>query len=178
MRFLLTGILFFGVLLALLLMLQSLVGYYRVSRQLITDHLSKEGERQAQAVERELRNSGGWDPIRVKGIFEEMMQEAPGKYAWLRTIDAQGNLLAQVGNAVNAQITSENIASVFEEHFWISEARETPGGKVRVVLLPLRIRMPRSAPANDGARPNDSARPASASTPPPDRRQGRLQDPG
>jgi serine phosphatase RsbU (regulator of sigma subunit) len=150
MSYWLKGVLVLGLLLALLLILQSFLGYLRVSRQLITDQLEKDAERQVAALERELRNSGAADSQQLKGVLEEIFRESPQKYAWIQVIDSNGSPLAQAGEVVGSQIVSDKIRAAFEEHVWISDIRKTAGGEVRIAILPLRIRMPRTAPRANG----------------------------
>ena len=128
-----------GSLLGLLLLVQSVVTYYQVSRILITAELRREAQQQVTAIEREARRLVIWDAVKLSPVLEEIRQEAPNKIAWVRVIDMAGHTLVQTGSAVGPPFTPERLRQAFEGLTPVSQVRQTEAGKVLVTVLPLRL---------------------------------------
>jgi sigma-B regulation protein RsbU (phosphoserine phosphatase) len=157
----LKGFLAAGLFLSLLLVLQSTYTYYQVSRQLVTDQLAREADRQILAVERGLRQSGASNAEQQQMVLEDILQDNAAKIAWMRIIDT-GKIIVEAGQPPAAG----DARSVRTERGRTPELRDTPNGRVMVSILPLRLTGSRPRP--DGARAGP--RPPAASQSPEGRR--------
>ncbi len=157
------GVLAAGLLLAVLLVGQSILGYFRLGRVIVADQVQKEAEQQIHSLERELRQAEGWDPVRWKSILEEFLSDTGKKIAWLEILDGTGAPLLRAGRDGRAEITPRQIQAAGRDRAWISEERSSAGGKVVIALLPIRFRPVRSVP---GGADDRSARPPETSSGP------------
>lgn len=153
-----------GVLLGLLLLAQSVVTYYHVTRILVTAELRREAQQQVISIEREGRRLGIRDPAELSPLLDEIRQETPGKIAWVRVTDMTGQILVQSGNGVGAPMAPERLRQAFEDRTPVSEVRRTEYGDALVIVLPIRIARP--PPVQIGGR-GPSRAPAGASGPRP-----------
>ncbi len=152
------GALLAGILLALLLLVQSITVYTHVSTQIINDQSVREAERQVAAMERELRTPGSLDLNNLKGVLDDTLQEGANKIAWIRILDLTGHVLAQSGQPAE-QPPAIPIAKggTPGDRGRPSHMSEMAGRKVMVSILPLRLRRGRppspGGPAQPGPQP-------------------------
>jgi hypothetical protein len=146
----LKGLLATGLVLSVLLLVQSTYTYYQVSRQLVTDQLAREAERQVLAVDRGLRLSGASNAEQQKTVLEDILQDNAAKIAWMRIIDTTGKAVVEVGEPAGPALAAGSARVVRPEGGRTPELRDTPNGRVMVSLLPLRLM--RLRPGPDGAR--------------------------
>jgi hypothetical protein len=128
-----------GVLLGLLLLIQSVATYYQVTRIMVTAGLRREAQQHVISIEREARRLGIRNAAELSPLLDEIRQDAPGKIAWVRVTDMMGRTLVHSGNAVGAPFAAETLRQAFEEFTPVSQVRLTESGKVLVTALPLRI---------------------------------------
>ena len=146
-----------GSVLGLLLLAQSIVTYYQVSRFMIAAELRREAQRHVNALEREARRLNVTDPLELLALLRELREEAPQRIAWIRVIDAAGNTILQEGEPVGDPFPAQRLWMAFELATPISEVRPTPRGNVLVTVLPLRL--PRRAPPPAAATASPQAPP-------------------
>jgi hypothetical protein len=132
----------FGGLVGLLLLVQSVAGYFYVSRRLVRDQLQREADRQAIRLERSLRALGSPDQAAVRRALDEHLEEQQQRVAWLRIIDGNGRVLAESGKAVGSPPRPDSIRRSFEERREIRRIVETPDGRIFVGLVPIRAPVP------------------------------------
>lgn len=128
-----------GVLLGLLLLAQSIVNYYQVTRFVIQAELRRDARQFALSIEREARQQGIFAYADLKPVLEAVRQEAPARIAWIRLTDLSGQVLAQTGEPGGKPFPAERLRRVVEELQPVSEVRASPGGDVLVSAQPLRI---------------------------------------
>jgi hypothetical protein len=96
----------FGCIVALLLLLQSIAGYFYVSRRLEGDQLDRDGDRLALRLERGSHQRRLVDPAAIaqimNGLIEEEHAEQTRRIAWLRVLDPVGRVLVEAGNPVGS----------------------------------------------------------------------------
>jgi sigma-B regulation protein RsbU (phosphoserine phosphatase) len=146
----LKGLLATGLVLSVLLLVQSTYTYYQVSRQLVTDQLAREAERQVLAVDRGLRQSGASNAEQQQTVLEDILQDNAAKIAWMRIIDTTGKAGVEAGEPAGPALAAGDARVVRPEGGRTPELRDTSNGRVMVSLLPLRLMRPRPGP--DGAR--------------------------
>jgi hypothetical protein len=149
-----------GSLLGVLLLVQSAVNYFQVSRYLVLAELRREAQRQVNLIARDASQLGFQEPAKLQPVLEEARQEAPGKFAWIRLIDRDGKVLAQSGEAVGSPGALPRPPDETEGRPAAADIRSTTRGRVLVAIMPLRARRPFGDP---GARPQ--APPAAEGTP-------------
>ena len=128
-----------GSLLGLLLLVQSVVTYYQVSRVLVTAELRRDAEQHSASIEREARRLGVRDPVQLSQVLADVRQDAPDKIAWVRIIDMAGQTLAQNGKSVGQPFGQERLRQALEGRTPVSEIRQTEAGKVLVTVLGVRL---------------------------------------
>ncbi len=133
------GMLVIGLLLSLLLLIQSAYTYYQVSRQLVSDQLTRESERQVLAVERGLRQSGASDSEQQKAVLEDIILDNPNKIAWMRIVDNTGKVLVQAGEATGPPLPMGDLRPGADVSEPTSEVRDSAQGRVMVSIRPLRM---------------------------------------
>lgn len=137
-----------GSLLGILLLVQSIQTYLQVSRGLVMSELRREAQRQVSVLQREAVRQGLREPAELAPILEDMIQEAPNKIAWIRLIDANGNVLAQAGAPAGAPLRMTGPPRDPGDPFAApAEFRDTPEGRVWVTVqfLVLSRRFPGAA---------------------------------
>ena len=134
----LKGFLATGLILSLLLLVESAYTYYHVSRQLVSDQLAREAERQVLAVDRGLRQSEASNAGQQRLVLEEILQDNVAKIAWMRIIEPTGKAVAEVGAPAGPPLAARDEPMVGPEAGRVPELRDTPKGRVLVSLLPLR----------------------------------------
>jgi serine phosphatase RsbU (regulator of sigma subunit) len=137
----------FGCLVGLLLLAQSVAGYFYVSRRLVRDQLQREADRQAIRLERSLRAAGTPEEATIARALEEHLEEQQQRVVWLRLLDGTGRVLAQAGSAVGNPPSAERIRRSFEQREDIRRMVETASGRVFVAAVPIRV------PGPPGQRP-------------------------
>jgi hypothetical protein len=158
----LKGLLATGLFLSLLLLVQSAYTYYHVSRQLVTDQLAREAERQVLAADRGLRLSEASSAEQQQTVLEDILQDNAAKIAWMRIIDATGKAVVEAGKPTGPPLAAGDARVVRPEGGRTPELRDTPNGRVMVSFLPLRLM--RFRPGPDGARAGPRP-PAAAQSP-------------
>ncbi len=128
-----------GTLLGLLLLAQSVVTYYHVTRILVTAELRRTAREQVISIERESRRLEVRDPAKMSSLLDEIRQDSSGKVAWIRVIDMTGRVQVQSGNAVGTPSIPQGQPQGFDDLNPVSQVRWTEAGKVLVDVLPLRI---------------------------------------
>ena len=148
-----------GSLLGLVLLVQSVRTYYRVSEGEVHAYLRREAERQLDALPREAFDAE-LDQAQLRSMLEELRQDAPSKIAWIRLLDSEGKATIQVGNPVGPPLkitqASEGRATTpggnpadppsklaqappgrggFGPPVPGAESRQTPEGRVRVEVM-------------------------------------------
>lgn len=128
-----------GSLLGLLLLVQSVMTYYQVSRFMIRAELRREAQRYVSALEREARRLKAIEPVELLAVLRELREETPQRIAWIRVIDAAGRTIVQDGDPAGEPFSAQTLWAAFELSAPIWEIRPTPKGNVLVTVLPLRL---------------------------------------
>ena len=128
-----------GSLLGLLLLVQSVVTYYQVSRLLVTAELRREAQQHVASIEREARRLGIRDPAELSQVLDDIRQDAAGTIAWVRIVDMAGHPLAQSGNSSGLPFGEERLRRALDGFTAVSEIRQTGARKVQVTVLALRL---------------------------------------
>jgi Stage II sporulation protein E (SpoIIE) len=128
-----------GSLLGLLLLAQSVVTYYQVSRILVTQELWREAQQHARSIGREARRLNIRDPAELSQVIEDIRQDPPDKIAWIRVVDMAGHTLVQNGNPVGPSLGAERLRRAMNGLNPVSEVRETKAGGVLVTVFALRL---------------------------------------
>jgi hypothetical protein len=133
----------FGCILAVLLLLQSIAGYFYISRRLEGDQLDRDGDRLAVRLEREARQRGLIDPTTLAQIMNRLVEEEAAeqqqRIAWLRVLDPSGRVLAEGGSPVGPPPNREALRRLLEERARIRRIQNVPLGKIFVNVVPLHI---------------------------------------
>jgi hypothetical protein len=132
----------FGCIVALLLLLQSIAGYFYVSRRLVGDQLDRDGDRLAVRLERNARQRGLVDPASITQIMNKLVEEAAEqqeRIAWLRVLDPSGRVLAEAGNPMGSPPNREALRRLLEERAPIRRIQNSQRGKIFVNVVGFHI---------------------------------------
>lgn len=128
-----------GCLLGVLLLFQSIFGYFFISRRLIEEQLYREAERQGMALERSVRQLRPQEAAGIATLIQDTARENPQKIAWVRVLDPGGRVVAQAGTPAAAAPEPGQLRKLFEERSRMAKMVETPRGKAMLAVLPLRV---------------------------------------
>jgi len=153
----------FGVLLGLLLLVQTLLTYRFVSRSLIHQEASRDAVRRVQSIGRLSRQGNIDETAKLGPILNELIREDPDQIAWIRILNFDGKVLASGGNHLAAPAYKPGeIGKVIGNRERVPTEVPTPDGKVVVALEPLRLGGPPGAGrgSGEGRGPGDGRGPS------------------
>lgn len=160
-----------GVLLGVLLLVQSIRNYRYVSGQLARAELNREASVHLNRILYLARQADATEDPTLAGTLREYLGEENAKIAWLRLISAEGEILAQAGEPTGPPLAPEKVRESFEAGEHLYEVRETYRGRVLVTLRPFRYRLgiqragpefrepPPRPPQPGGGRPSEAGQP-------------------
>src|SRR5580704_5919279 len=86
-----------GLLLGLVLLVQSVLTYRFVSGVMVRQEAKRESDRKLQAIIRGSRPSGKRDTTTIRPLMDELVKEAPQQIAWMRVLDMSGREIVHSG---------------------------------------------------------------------------------
>ena len=126
-----------GLLLGIVLLVQTVVTYYYVAGALVRQEAQRDADRTASGLSRAVRLSGANDAVHLAPIVTELRRERPQQVAWIRIVASSGKLLAESGKPTGAPYSPEQPGLAPQNRLTLSEVREAEGGKVLVTAYPL-----------------------------------------
>lgn len=126
-----------GLLLGLVLLVQTVGTYYYVAGALVRQEAQRDADRTASGLARAVRLSGANDAAHLAPIVSEVLRERPQHVAWIRIVASDGAVLAESGKPTGAPYTPERPGFAPQNRLTLSEVREAEGGKVLVTAYPL-----------------------------------------
>jgi serine phosphatase RsbU (regulator of sigma subunit) len=132
-----------GLLLGLVLLVQSVLTYRFVSGVMVRQEAKRESDRKLQAIIRGSRPSGKRDTTTIHTLMDELLKEAPQQIAWMRVLDMSGREIVQSGKTAGAPVYAPDaLDKIVEDRDRLPETRQTPAGTVLVTLNPLFVGLP------------------------------------
>jgi serine phosphatase RsbU (regulator of sigma subunit) len=132
------GSIVLGVLLGLVLLVQSVLTYRFVASSMVRLEAKREADRKLQALIRSTRLGGRRDVASLHPVMDELITEAPQQIAWIRVLDMTGKELAHSGKTASAPDWDRaRLDRIVEDRERPPDLRETPGGTVLITLNPL-----------------------------------------
>jgi serine phosphatase RsbU (regulator of sigma subunit) len=128
----------FGLLLGLLLLLQTVGTYRYVSRSMVRQEAQNEADRKVNAINRLLRNAAR-TPETYDSAIDELIRDAPQKVAWIRVLNSDGTPIASGGKLDEApkwteeSLRNEMIARGEQRR----DVRQTKAGEILLSVSPL-----------------------------------------
>lgn len=103
-----------GVLLAVVVLVQTIAGYRFISGNLVLQEGQRGAERTVRALRTAVRFSGTIEPTALDVVLEDIRAESPERIAWLAIRNPQGELLASSAGAegLDAGLEAEEIGRV------------------------------------------------------------------
>jgi serine phosphatase RsbU (regulator of sigma subunit) len=127
-----------GVLLGLVLLVQSVLTYRFVASSMVRLEAKREADRKMQALIRASRAAGKRDTATLHPVMDELIAEAPQQLAWIRILDMSGKNLAQSGKTAEAPAyDGSRLNKLIEDRERPPDVRETRSGPVLITLNPL-----------------------------------------
>src|SRR5580658_8255103 len=157
-----------GALLALILCVQCVRTYLYTDTVLVPQQAQHEAERQAAALGTAARSAGVTDARAIGPVLEHALESGSDRLLWMRVLDFDGNLLAQVGSPGKFAEIPLDWRQRLERHEDPGSMVDTPEGKALVAMLPFRMPRPsrpaeasprtRPSPPDPGGRPSGNRR--------------------
>jgi len=135
-----------GASLGVLLLVQAIRNYRFVSQRMIHEELYREAARHSTDIAQMARDAEVTTSRELGPVLEEMVRERPLQIAWLRVMDLNGHILAEAGDPQPSPFSASELRRLFQSGERITRIVETPGGRLLVILRPLRFRMGRGRP--------------------------------
>src|SRR2546425_4651078 len=82
----------FGLILGLLLLVQTVLTYHYVSRSLVRQEARREADRRLQSIGRAARLTGSREPTALAPVLHELVHEAASQIAWIRILNIDGRI--------------------------------------------------------------------------------------
>jgi hypothetical protein len=146
-----------GLLLGLLLLIQSILTYYQVSMSLVNSELRRDAQQEAASLERSVRRFNIADLAELSQVLDEIRRDSPKKIAWIRVMDSTGRTLIESGKSAGPPIAQEKLRSAIEGHEPPSEIHKSETGRVLTTIIPMRFGR---RPPPDPGRPEMNRAPA------------------
>ncbi len=136
-----------GLLLGILLVIESVVTYRSVTGQLVPDHLNRQAGRYVSALESEARQQRPETRADLQALVDGFRRQESEAIAWIRITDQEGQLLASSGDTGGYKISRRRLRDVLGlQTQSVTEAIPTPNGEALVVALPFRYRLVDAGP--------------------------------
>ena len=131
-----------GAVIALVLCIQCVRTYVYADAVLVPQQAEHEAARQVGAVSGAARIAGITDPRKLGPVIEHSLEAASDRIQWIRVLDLNSNVLAQVGSPEGTPKIPTRWWDRVEKHESLGTLLDTSRGKAMVVMLPLRIGRP------------------------------------
>jgi hypothetical protein len=142
-----------GLLLGLLLLVQTLLTYHYVSRSLVRQEARREADRRTQSIARAARLTGSRDSATLTPVLREMVHEASAQLAWIRILRFDGTVLAESEAIAGApQYRPGDLGRLLDNRERRQVERKTAAGDVIIIVTPIR---PDPSGPGAGDRPRD-----------------------
>ena len=141
-----------GILLGLVLLVQTISTYFFVYDKLIHEEAAQEAERKVGTVVRTAANLGITDVHRVAPVLRQVQEESPRQVAWMRLFDLDSQVVAQAGDPLTRLLSPDQLHHSLESHQPIRKSLKTPNGEVMVTVSRMRFnaRRPPGGPHEGG----------------------------
>ncbi len=150
-----------GLVLGLLLLLQTVFTYRYVKSSLVRQEAAREADRRLLSIGRAARLTGTRESATLAPVLHELVHEAPQQVAWIRILNARGEVVAESEKVEGApSYAPGSLMKLLGDRERHPEERVTKAGGVVITLNPLRFGPPDGAPRT--APPEASATPTSA----------------
>ncbi len=127
-----------GAALGVLLLVQSMVIYFQVSKDMVTAELGRQARARATTLEREYRRAGVRTPGTLEQLLEEIRQAEPSKIAWIRVNDLSGHPVAQSGGPPAGPIfNAQQVRLADARGIPVSNIMDTTAGRVMTYAFPV-----------------------------------------
>jgi hypothetical protein len=145
----------FGLLLALLLLVQTVFTYRYVAQNLVAQEAQREADRRMQSIARAARLTGSKEPSALAPVLHELVHEAPEQIAWIRILNMDGKVLAESEKVSGAPVYKrDDLGKMMDDRMRRPQRLRTASGAVLVVVNPMRF----GAPALTRGSENPAAR--------------------
>ena len=132
-----------GVLLGLVLLVQSVLTYRFVASSMVRLEAKREADRKLQSLIRGMRQAGNRDIATLHPLMDELIKEPPQQIAWMRILDMAGKELGHSGKTAGAPVyAADSLDKLVEDRESLPAVRPSPGGAVLVTLNPLFLGLP------------------------------------
>jgi serine phosphatase RsbU (regulator of sigma subunit) len=147
----------FGCAIALLLLVQSIVGYFFISHRMEGDQRNRDGDRLAARLERDAREGRATDSAAVAQMMDALRKDEDASQepiAWLRLFDPSGRVLAESGNPLGPSPSRDDVRRLLSGRSPIHRIEKTAAGNIFVNVVPIRLAVrPPASPPEEQSRP-------------------------
>src|SRR6185312_13452613 len=128
----------FGLILGLLLLVQTVGTYRYVSRGLVRQEAQNEADRKVTGINRLLRNTAH-ETADYKSSIDEIVRDSPQTVAWIRILNSGGAVIAAGGNLAEApKWTEESLRNeLMQRGQHHQDVRRTTAGEILLSVSPM-----------------------------------------
>ena len=132
-----------GILLGLVLLLQTIWTYRFVANSMVRIEAKRESDRKLQALIRGSRSADNRTTATLSPLMDELIREAPQQIAWMRILDVSGREVVRIGKADSApKYDADTLDKIVEDRERTPPVFKTPAGSVLITLNPLYVGLP------------------------------------
>lgn len=158
----------FGLMLGMLLLVQTVLTYRYVSRSLVRQQAQREADARMQSIGRAARLTGLRDSAGLTPVLRELVHEAASQVAWIRILNFDGRVVAESEPVAQArQYKAGQIGKLLGDRDRRPEERTTGSGQVFIIVSPMRFGPPAFARPADTPPPAAEGAPATVPSPVP-----------
>jgi hypothetical protein len=141
-----------GLLLSVLLLLETLVTYRYVERDLVREEAQREASRRVRSIERTVRLTRTGESSDVGLVLRKVTHENPNEIAWIRVLGRDGHIVGATGRVNVTPKYSQDELRIAMEQRRLRE-RKTASGPVLAVVGPFLLRSHDDPPPSPLTRP-------------------------
>jgi hypothetical protein len=132
-----------GILLGLVLLVQTITTYFFVYNKLIHEEAAQEAERKVTALGRTAASLGITDMNKIAPALRLIQEESPRQIAWMRALNIDSRVVAQTGNPLSKPLSSDQLHHMVEFHQLIRKTVRSAHGEVLVMVFHARLSLRR-----------------------------------
>jgi serine phosphatase RsbU (regulator of sigma subunit) len=150
------ALVFLGLVLGLLLLIQTVATYRYVVRGMVRAEAQREADRRVVYINKTAWVAGIHDPSGLLPVIDDVTREAPLQIAWVRVLNLEGNVIVQSGNITNPPTYAPGtLGKVLVDRDRVPEIIPSSTGPLLVALRPFRL--PPVSPVTAGNDPGYGA---------------------
>ena len=144
-----------GILLAILLLAQTVSTYFFVYDRVVADEAAREADRKQTLLAQRATAARADTPDQLEPLVKQFRREFPNQVAWIRIFGADAHVIAQAGEPQTKPLSESQLHHLLVMHQPQRHTVKSASGRVLVILSRARLFDPGHFPGPDGPRMGD-----------------------